>query len=72
MNTDFRSTSSLVPNQANPVNRHFIFDMPKFWIAGGDPNAPQEFNETENCGCHILSSYAVAGCLAACRLGMMV
>lgn len=61
-----------LPAQSNPVNRHAISDMPKHWIAGGDPNAAQEFREPEDCGCHILSGYAVAACLAACRAGMLI
>jgi hypothetical protein len=64
--------ASEVPNshpvQATPVMRGLVPELQKFWFAGGheNMNAPAGFQEVENCGCHILSSYAVSNCLAVC------
>jgi len=62
--------NSQLPNQASPISRYLISDMPTFWFAGGDPNASQAFRKVENCGCHLLSSYALFSCVNACGNGL--
>jgi hypothetical protein len=74
-NTNSPSYSNLFPLQAVPVIRGSVFDTSnRFWFAGGAGNAtlPPAFTEVTDCGCHIMSDYAMPSCLAVCHEGMML